>query len=263
MPQVAGHEEEDMHVPAVGGEPESQTSGQARVSATRSRFLPPLDRPGGEAADEVALQRDEDRHRDDHAEDRAGRQQLPALVLLADQPRDGDGDDLLLARAEVQQGDQQVVPDPQELEDGEGGQRRHRHGHDQLPEGLVVAGPVDLGRLDHRFGQRRHVVAEDVDGQRHAEADVGQVDGGVGPGQTEVGVEPEQRHQRHLVGHDQQSDDDDEQGVTAAELDEGEGVGRERRDHDRMMVAGSVTMKLLMNAFTAAVPGPRGGGRTG
>src|SRR5215208_456465 len=68
-----------------------QCPASRRVSAgSRSPFLLPLDRPGGEAADEVALQRDEHRYRDEHAEDGAGGQQLPALVLLADQPGDGD-----------------------------------------------------------------------------------------------------------------------------------------------------------------------------
>jgi hypothetical protein len=64
--------------------PGSATAGCGRSATGCSNLRLPLDRPGGEAADEVALQRDEDRHRDDHADDGAGRQQLPALLLLAD-----------------------------------------------------------------------------------------------------------------------------------------------------------------------------------
>src|SRR5215218_4849523 len=110
---------------APPGHPGPQRRGPPRPSAAAPVVVVwlALDRAGGQTADEEPLERDEYQHRDDHADDRAGRQQLPALVLGADQAGDGHGDDLTLARAEEQQGDQQVVPDPQELEDGERGQR--------------------------------------------------------------------------------------------------------------------------------------------
>ena len=53
------------------------------------------------------------------------------------------------------------------------------------------------------------------------------------PLQADVAVDLQQRHQRHLEGHDQQTDDDDEEDVPAGELHEGERVGRERGDEDR------------------------------
>ena len=43
-------------------------------------------------------------------------------------------------------------------------------------------------------------------------------DGGEGAVEAEVAVELQQRHQRDLVGHDEQADDEDEERVPAAEL---------------------------------------------
>ena len=113
----------------------------------------------------------------------------------------------VLAGAEEHQRDEQVVPDPEELEDRERRERRHRHRQDQPPERREVAGAVDLGRLDDLLGQRGHVVAQDVDRQRHAEADVGQPHRGERAGEAEVAVDLEQRDEGHLVRHDQQADD--------------------------------------------------------
>ena len=50
-------------------------------------------------------------------------------------------------RAEEDQRDQVVVPDPQELEDRERGQRRHRQRQDQAREEREVGGAVDERRL--------------------------------------------------------------------------------------------------------------------
>jgi hypothetical protein len=155
------------------------------------------------------------------------------LLLGADQARDLDGENLPLARAEEDQSDQQVVPGPEELEDGERGQRRNGHRHDQPPECLEVGRAVDLGRLDDTARQGCHVAAQDEDRQRHAEAGMREPDRGEGAGQTEVAVDPEQGHDCHLQRHDEQSHDQHEQPVTAGELHEGERVGRERGDHER------------------------------
>ena len=56
--------------------------------------------------------------------------------------------ELLLGSAEEDHGDQQVVPDPEELENGEGGQRREGERQDDLDENLEIAGAVDAGGFD-------------------------------------------------------------------------------------------------------------------
>ena len=89
----------------------------------------------------------------DHGDEPARGRELPALTQLALELGERDGDRLVVAWSDEDQGDQQVVPDPQELEDRERRQRRHRHREHQPVEGLVMAGPVDLGGLDHRLGQ--------------------------------------------------------------------------------------------------------------
>ena len=45
-------------------------------------------------------------------------------------------------------------------------------------------------------------------------------------------VQPQDRDECHLEGHDQEADDEGEQETTEWELDPGEGVGSERRDRD-------------------------------
>src|SRR3954471_23574626 len=71
-----------------------------------------LDRARGQATDEEPLQGEEDDDRDDHRDQPASGDQVPALRLLADQLRDGDRDRLVLARPDENQGREQVVPDP-------------------------------------------------------------------------------------------------------------------------------------------------------
>ena len=83
------------------------------------------------------------------------------------------------------------------------------------------------------FGRVGHVAAQDVDRERHAEPDVRQPHREEGAVQAGGAVELEQRHQRHLVGDDEQADDDDEDDVAALPLHEREGVGREGGDEDR------------------------------
>src|SRR4051794_21408333 len=79
-----------------------------------------LDRPGGQTAHEVPLEGEEDDDRDDHRQDAAGRDDVPALALLADEVvLDGDRHGSVLTGPDEHEGDEQVVPDPEELEDGE------------------------------------------------------------------------------------------------------------------------------------------------
>src|SRR3546814_3522244 len=104
--------------------------------------LSSLDGARGETTDEVALQAEEDQHRDGHRDEGARGQQLGALSLRPEQLLQLD-DHRGVVGAQEELGDQQVVPDPEELEDREGGQGRHRHRHDQAPEGLEMR---EIGR---------------------------------------------------------------------------------------------------------------------
>src|SRR5919106_241594 len=112
-----------------------------------------LDRTSGEPPDEVALQGEEHQQRKGHRDKGRGREEVPVLAAGPHQVRQGDRQHPALAgTTEEDVGDQQVVPHPQELEDGEGGQRGNRQRHDQPPEDREVVGAVDLRRLDQRGG---------------------------------------------------------------------------------------------------------------
>ena len=78
-----------------------------------------LDRAGHHTTDKVTLQAQEDDQRDDHGNERTGRQQMPVLTAGTDDVRQRLGDDHLLAAAQNDKGDQIVIPDPQELENAE------------------------------------------------------------------------------------------------------------------------------------------------
>src|ERR671918_2696508 len=205
-----------------------------------------LDRTGGEPPDEVALQGEEHQQRKGHRDKGRGREEVPVLAAGPHQVRQGDRQHPALAgTTEEDVGDQQVVPHPQELEDGEGGQRGNRERHDQPPEDREVVGAVDLRRLDQRGGEGSDVVAEEVDRQRQPERGVGQPDPQERSVEVQVReddepadlppfhVEAEDRDECHLEWHHQQPDDQDEEHVAASELHPGERVRRERGHGDR------------------------------
>ena len=72
--------------------------------------------------------------------------------------------------------------------------------------------PSMRAEFHHLARQAGHVVAQEIDGERQAEAGMRQPDAEIGLGrhaeeQADVVVEPQQRDQRHLQRHDQQADD--------------------------------------------------------
>jgi hypothetical protein len=136
--------------------------------------------------------------------------------------------------AEEHHGHKQVVPHPQELEDREGGQRRERQRQDDAAENLEIVGAVDLRRLDEILGQAGDIAAQQIDGERQAEAGMCQPDAEIGFRQ-EAGrvVDLEQRDQRHLQWHDQQADDHRDDEAASRQLHPGERIGGERRNQDR------------------------------
>src|SRR3954469_22609055 len=98
------------------------------------RLMPPLfDGAGEDALDEVTLEGEEDHQGYDEGQERAGGQdvdvagELPHLGLQPLGHRLGSG-------VGEHQGDQHVVPDPQELKDRQGGDRRAAEGEDDLDE---------------------------------------------------------------------------------------------------------------------------------
>ena len=177
-----------------------------------------LDRSGGEAADEVPLQREEDEQWQCHGNEGAGRQKMPRLASGAVQvvQRQRDHSHTLLT-AEEDQGDQKVVPDPEELEYGKRSEHRYRERHDQLGEDLEVGRPIDASRLHHRRRQRPDVVAQQVDRQRQAEPRVGHPHRRERAHEVEVG---EQGHRSEVGAGGEQAQDraNDALRVNASEL---------------------------------------------
>jgi hypothetical protein len=82
-----------------------------------------------------------------------------------------------LVLAEEDERQQVVVPDPEELEDGERRQGRLGEGQHDPPEDAEVPGAVDAGRLEHVPRQAGDVVVEEVDRERQPEGGVGEPDG--------------------------------------------------------------------------------------
>lgn len=77
-------------------------------------------RTRSQPAHEVALQCEEDDQRDDHGDERAGSEHMPILATLANQCRQASSQySFLRVGTQEYERNQQIVPNPQELEDGE------------------------------------------------------------------------------------------------------------------------------------------------
>jgi len=89
----------------------SRTGQQARST---------LDRTGGQSSDEEPLKGEEDDEGQDHGEERTSGENLPVLATTTDklcQPNRHYGN--IRSTAEEDNGHQEVVPHPEELENGE------------------------------------------------------------------------------------------------------------------------------------------------
>ena len=136
-----------------------------------------LDRTGEDAADEEPLEEEEHGQRDRRLEEGAGGEQVLELAELAGLGGDHDRRRCRrLVGADHRDGDQVVVPGPQELEDRERGEHGHRQREHEAPEDAEVVGAVDARRLEDVLGQRRHVVVHQEDRERHRERGVGEPD---------------------------------------------------------------------------------------
>src|SRR3954454_14848901 len=194
-----------------------------------------LDGAAGDAADEVALQGEEHDERQRHGDERRRRQELPPTAELVHEVVDLDGHRQVLraGRPDVHERDQQVVPDEQELEDREGGDRRHAHRQGEAEERGHGARAVDVGRLEDLLRQAAHEVAQQEDRERQAVRRVRQPDGQELSRDVELSELLEDRDERGLERDDEQADDDHEQRVAEREVHPRERVGREGGDEDR------------------------------
>jgi hypothetical protein len=80
---------------------------------------PLLHSASGQAADEVALEAEEDQQRNREADERSGGYLLPTFTVGAKQREQCVGQNWSFA-ADEDEGDQVIVPNPEELEDGKG-----------------------------------------------------------------------------------------------------------------------------------------------
>ena len=192
-----------------------------------------LDRARQQSLDEEALQAEEDEERDDHQQERAGGQQMPFRAVLREQVLDRPGHRVLRGVLDEHEGHQQVVPDPQELEDPVRGDGRHREGHDDRPEDPDLPGTVDAGRLDEVTRQRDEEVAQQEDPERQRERGMDQPDRAEAGGQAERPEQGQERDERDLDRHEQQRDHEQEQRVAEREAQPRERVGGHRRQRER------------------------------
>ena len=147
-------DEPGQHRPVGGHQHERRDGDRPPLPLGRQRFDP---RAGGVTAasslhrtrrqppHEVPLEREEHEQRERHGDERRGRQQVPVLAAGADERRRGrsSATRFSLGAPEEHVRDEQVVPHPEELEDGERRERRHRQRDDQPPEDREVVGAVD------------------------------------------------------------------------------------------------------------------------
>ena len=143
---------------------------------------------------------------------------------------DRHGDRLGLAPED--QRDQEVVPRPEELKDGQRGDGGQAEGQDQAQEDADLRGAVDAGGLEQVLGDAYEEVAEQEDGERQAEGGVEEDQGENRVVDPERLVEPEHRDERHLQRHDEERDHDHEEPVSPGEIEPRERVAGEGADED-------------------------------
>ena len=128
---------------------------------------------------------------------------------------------------------QEVVPDPEKLEDGEGRQCRNRQREHEPNESCEVRGAIDIRRLEQVLGKLGDVVVQQIYRERQPETCMRQPNPKKRPGKTKLHVAPQQGNQGHLQRNHQKADDDHEQHRPARELHPGKGIGSERSHSDR------------------------------
>src|SRR5215207_1792192 len=210
--------------------PGPSNSARRTPTSTRSRRLS-LDRAGHHPLDEEALEREEHDERDDQRQERPGRQhvdvrtELPRLTAEIDRQRLG-------ARIREDQADQQVVPDPQELEDAERRDRRQPEREHHGAEDAPLRRTVHAGGLEQLAGYADEEVPKQEYRERQPERHVEQHDARNRAEYVQVAEQLRDRYQGDLDRHDEQADDDDEQHIPTRELQPRECIGRHRSDDD-------------------------------
>ena len=161
----------------------------------------------------------------------AGRDELDVAAELAHLREDRDRDRLRVAREG--QRDEEVVPDPQELEDRERRDCGEPERNDHAEEDPELRRTVDARRLEQVAGDPDEEVPQQEDRKRQPEGRVEEDEPWDRVEKPERVVEREDRDERHLDRNDEERDDHDEQPVAPRELEPRERVGRERGDEDR------------------------------
>src|SRR5690606_12255677 len=147
-----------------------------------------LDRARGETTDDVALEREERDEDGQRRDDGSRREEAPVGRLLLRDPLVHAHDERpVVLGGEDDAREDEVAEHPDEREQADDGERRGHERHDDAPEDLPVARPVDeRGLVDlarHRIEEPEH--EEGVRPERAPEVDADE---------RELGVDAERRH---------------------------------------------------------------------
>src|ERR1700680_531552 len=182
------------------------------VIRTRATAASSLDRPGENALDEITLKAEEDDQRDDDRDHGPGRDDPVAGGERARLVQEEDRQRVVRAAAQEYQSDEQVVPDPDELEDGKRRNRGQAQREHDPAEELPVAGAVNPSRLQEVPRNAGVEVAHEEDAERQPKRDVEDDDADHVPEYgypgrvAEHAVEVGHRQQRHLKRNHQKGD---------------------------------------------------------
>src|SRR5947199_9584904 len=122
----------------------------------------PLDGPSDHPANVELLQEDVQAHGDEHHQERTRGEEARIELELPNRVDQGNrGGHATGIRRTQQQGKEEVVPDPHELEHGDGRQGGKRHRQDDLEEPFQAGSPIDASASPTSFGQARKKVALD------------------------------------------------------------------------------------------------------
>ncbi|MNI13217.1 hypothetical protein D3C73_664320 [compost metagenome] len=159
---------------------------------------------------------------------------MPVVAARADQVGNLHRHDLHRRLvADKNQRHQVIIPHPEELEDSDGGESRHRQRQNQSAEDREMARAVNKGRFEQILGKLADEVVHEVGNQRQAKGGMRQPDPQITSVQTKRSIVLKHRNQCDLNRDHEHGDNDYEQCFAAREPQPGEGIRGKRGDQHR------------------------------
>ena len=169
------------------------------------------------------------KERDDHR----GEDEVPSRGECTDEGVDGDRQWRLVRAVEVDQREEEVVPDDEAGEDRDRARHRAQQREDDLPERPQRGRAVDARRLLVLLRQGQHEARVEEDRERHPDARVEEDDPEVRPDEPEIAHDGVRRDEAELEREDDREHEEEVERRAHASRPSGDRVRADRADRDQ------------------------------